>query len=237
MMNIALITAAGIGSRFGSDIPKQFIEVYDKPIIIYTLEKFQNNENIDWIIVACLKGWKEKLREYAEKFNITKLKWIVIGGNTVVESIYNCIIELDKHCDKNDVVIQHSGDRCLVSDEIINDSIETFFKYNSAIATVPGIEYLLEKDSLGKYFEIPREKISKVHTPNVFSLGKMLWAYEELKNRKIENVKTLCDLMVKLEEKLAFSKSDSLNMKITTKSDLEIFKAIVFQRQYKIKED
>lgn len=230
-MNIALITAAGIGSRFKCDTPKQFIEVYNKPIIIYTLEKFQNNENIDSIIVACLNGWEEKLKEYARKYNITKLKWVVQGGETVVDSIYNCILELQKHCNKEDVIIQHSGDRCLVSDFIINDSIETFEKYGSAIASVPGVEYLLEKDTLGKCIEIPREKVFKIHTPNVFSLEKMLWAYKEVENRNIKNVKTLCDLMVKLEEKLSFSKSDSLNMKITTKEDLEIFKAIVYKDQ------
>ena len=145
MMNIALITAAGIGSRFKSEVPKQFIEVYDKPIIIYTLEKFQNNENIDAIIVACLNEWEEKLREYAQKYNITKLKWIVEGGNTVVDSIYNCVVELKKHCKADDVIIQHSGDRCLVSDLIINDSIEIYNKFGNAIASVPGVEYMLEK--------------------------------------------------------------------------------------------
>lgn len=230
-MKIALITAAGIGSRFGSDIPKQFIEVYNKPVIIYTLEKFQNNKNIDAIIVACLNGWEEKLREYAKIFNITKLKWIVTGGSTVVESIYNCLLELSKHCDKEDIILQHSGDRCLISDEIIEDALDVYNKYNSAIASVPSVDYMLLKDKEENCIEIPREKTVKVHTPNVFSLGRMLDAYEKAKEKNITNAKTLCDLMVKLNEKIYFSKSNSLNMKLTTKEDLEILKSIIYNRK------
>ena len=81
-MNIALIIAGGAGNRMGQDIPKQFISIYDKPIIIYTLEGFQNHPMIDVIEVVCIKGWESVLQAYAKQFNITKLKWIVPGGNT-----------------------------------------------------------------------------------------------------------------------------------------------------------
>ena len=89
MSNIALLTAAGSGSRIHQDIPKQFLHVNNKPIIIYTLEAFQRHPNIDEICVVILKGWEEILWAYARQFNITKLKYVVNGGATGQESIYN----------------------------------------------------------------------------------------------------------------------------------------------------
>ena len=88
-MNFALIIAGGVGTRMGQDIPKQFINVYDKPVIVYTMEAFQNHPGIDAIIVVTLSAWMEVLKAYAKQFNITKLKWVVPGGATGQESIHN----------------------------------------------------------------------------------------------------------------------------------------------------
>ena len=96
-MKIALLTASGIGSRIKQDIPKQFIHVDNRPLIIHTLEKFQNHPNIDEICVVVLKGWEEMLKTYARQFNITKLKYIVNGGETGQLSIYNGLNEIKKN--------------------------------------------------------------------------------------------------------------------------------------------
>lgn len=95
MKNIALIIAGGVGSRMGYDIPKQFINVYNKPIIIYTLETFQMHPQIDEIEVVCIDGWEDTLKTYCEKFGITKLKYIVKGGSTGQESIRNGVYNLE----------------------------------------------------------------------------------------------------------------------------------------------
>ena len=100
-MNIALITAGGTGTRMNNNIPKQFLNIEDKPLIIYTLEKFQTHPSIDAICVTCLKGWQEILKAYALQFNITKLKWIVTGGATGQESIHNGLMTVAKECSES----------------------------------------------------------------------------------------------------------------------------------------
>ncbi len=91
-MVVALLTAAGVGTRMGQDIPKQFMHVENKPIIIHTMEAFQRHPNVDAIMVVILPAWIEVLKAYANQFNITKLKWVVSGGKTGQESIYNGIL-------------------------------------------------------------------------------------------------------------------------------------------------
>ena len=96
-MNIALIIAGGSGQRMGQDIPKQFINVADKPVIVYTLEAFQYHANIDLIAVVCIEGWEQVLWAYAKQFNITKLKHVILGGQNGQDSIRNGLFELEKH--------------------------------------------------------------------------------------------------------------------------------------------
>ena len=94
-MAVAIIIAGGSGSRMGQDIPKQFINVYDKPVLIYTLDGFQKHPMIDAIEVVCLDGWHDVLRAYARQFGITKLKWVVSGGKTGQESIRNGVYNME----------------------------------------------------------------------------------------------------------------------------------------------
>lgn len=120
-MNIALLTAGGTGTRMHQDIPKQFLHVKNKPILIYTLEAFERHPSIDAIIVVGLERWIDIIWAYAKQFNITKLKWVVSGGNTGHESIRNGLLELEKHCDISDVVMIHDGNRPMISPDIISD--------------------------------------------------------------------------------------------------------------------
>ena len=114
-MNIALLIAGGKGVRMNQDIPKQFLNINDKPVIIYTLEAFQKHPEIDEIAVVCLEGWQEILWAYARQFNISKLKWVVDGGLCGQESILNGVFELEKHYEDNDIVLIHDGIRPNVS--------------------------------------------------------------------------------------------------------------------------
>ena len=113
-MNIAVIIAGGSGQRMGQDIPKQFINVYDKPVIIYTLEGFQRHPQIDAIEVVCIDGWHDVLWAYAHQFNITKLKWVISGGNTGQESIRNGVFNLEGKVGDEDIIVIHDGNRPLV---------------------------------------------------------------------------------------------------------------------------
>lgn len=167
-MTIAIIIAAGSGSRMGQDIPKQFINVYDKPVLLYTLEGFQKHPDIDAIEVVCLEGWHEVVWAYAKQFNITKLKWIVSGGNSGQESIRNGVYNLEHKADPEDIVVIHDGIRPLVDETVLTDVIEKCRKYGNAVTSMPYNEQIFVIDhndpsTTTKY--IPRETLRRVATP------------------------------------------------------------------------
>jgi 2-C-methyl-D-erythritol 4-phosphate cytidylyltransferase len=227
-MNIALLTAAGTGTRTNQDIPKQFIHVENKPILIYTLEAFQMHPGIDAIIVVGLSGWVDILWAYAKQFNISKLKWVVEGGDTGQESIKNGIIELSQYCDKNDVVIVHDGNRPMVSQDIITDALIKYRQYGSAVAAIPCTEAVFESENgVESERTIPREQLYRTQTPHVYKLDKLIWAHEEAYRNGIENTAASCTLMNKLGEKVFFSLGSEKNIKITTIEDIEIFKSLL----------
>ena len=179
-MNVALLTAAGSGSRMHQDIPKQFIHVDNKPVIIYTMEAFQKHPAIDAMIVVTLESWIDVLWAYAKQFNISKLKWVVPGGETGQESIKNGLLELKKCLKDDDVVLVHDGNRPLVSTEIISDSLATFKKCGNAVAAIPCTEVVFESDDgVSSHISTPREKLFRTQTPHTYTLGDLLWAHSE----------------------------------------------------------
>lgn len=233
-MNIALILAGGCGVRMEQDIPKQFLNVYDKPVIVYTLEAFQKHSDIDAIIVTCLEGWNEILRAYATEAGITKLRWIVNGGKNGQESTRHALDVLEKECSKEDIVIIHDGIRPNISQEIISSSIVCCKQYGSGLAAIRCAETVIETDENRKNGNknVDRDTIMRIQTPHAFRLGKLLWAHEEAAKRGITNATTASSLMIDLGETMYFSLGSEKNVKITTTDDLEIFKAL-----YKVKRE
>ena len=226
---IALLTAAGTGSRMGQDIPKQFMHVENKPLIIHTMEAFQKHPNIDGIIVVTLPAWTAVLQAYASQFNITKLKWVVPGGATGQESIHNGLVELSKELADDDVVMVHDGNRCLVSSEIISNSLAVFHAHGSAVAAIPCVEAVFRSsdDGTSSTVSIPREQLFRTQTPHTYTLGKLLWAHEQAAEKGITNTAASCTLMQQLGETVYFSKGSETNLKITTVDDMLIFKALL----------
>ncbi|QHQ60681.1 NTP transferase domain-containing protein [Anaerocolumna sedimenticola] len=227
-MNIAMLIAGGSGQRMNQDIPKQFINVNDKPVIVYTLEAFQRHPNIDAIEVVCLEGWREILKAYAKQFNITKLRWITEGGENGQASICNGIKILKENCDMQDMVLIHDAIRPMVSQEIISDCISKCNRYGSAITVIPCVEAVLYSENHVKAEEtIDRSALMRTQTPQAFYLSKLLWAHEEAKSRGIMNSVATCTLMIELGEQVHFSTGSEKNIKLTTTDDIEIFKALL----------
>ncbi|MEH2930611.1 IspD/TarI family cytidylyltransferase [Candidatus Ventrimonas sp. KK005] len=227
-MNIALIIAAGSGHRMNQDIPKQFINVYDKPVLIYTLESFEKHPKIDAIEVVCLDGWHDILWAYAKQFNITKLKWVINGGNTGQESIRNGVFHLEGKCKNDDIIIIHDGIRPLVDDTILSDVIIKCQQYGNAVTSMPYNEQIFKVKSENTTSEyIPRETLRRVSTPQAYKFGKLDWAYHEAfkKGIGIYGSSYANTMMVDLGETLYFASGSDKNIKLTTKDDLEIFKA------------
>lgn len=227
-MNIAVIIAGGSGHRVGQDIPKQFINVYDKPVLIYTLEGFQKHPQIDEIGLVCLDGWHDVARAYARQFDIDKLKWIVSGGETAQESIREGVFYLEGKCREDDTVIIHDGIRPLVDDSVLSDVILKCERYGNAVTALPYNEQIFVADdeiSTVKY--IPRETLRRVATPQAYKFGRLVEAYHEAfeKGTGIYGSSYTNTMMVELGERLYFANGSDKNIKITTKDDLELFKA------------
>lgn len=227
-MNVAVIIAGGSGSRMGQDIPKQFINVYDKPILIYTLEAFQKHPDIDAIELVCIDGWHDIVWAYAKQYNITKLKWIVSGGTTGQESIRNGVYNLADKCSTEDIIIIHDGIRPLVDETVLSDVIIKCKQYGNAVTSLPYNEQIFVVDdeiSTRKY--IPRETLRRVSTPQAYRFGKLNWAYNEAFEKEIgiHGSSYTNTMMVELGEKLYFAAGSDKNIKLTTKDDLEMFKA------------
>ena len=213
-MNIALLTAAGSGTRMHQDIPKQFIHVDNKPVIIHTMEAFQKHPSIDAIIVVTLESWTEVLWAYAKQFNITKLKWVVAGGETGQESIRNGLNKIVDEVGEDVVVMVHDGNRPLISSEVISNSLATFAKYGSAVAVIPCTEVVFESDDgISSMVSTPRERLFRTQTPHTYRLAELLEAHKKAEELGINNTAASCMLMKELGKTTYFSRGSEENLK------------------------
>ena len=232
MSNIAVIIAGGSGSRMGQDIPKQFINVYDKPVLIYTLESFQRHPQVDAIEVVCLDGWHDILWAYAKQFNIDKLKWVVSGGTTGQESIRNGVYNLEGKVNNDDTIIIHDGIRPLVEPSVLSDIIDVCSRYGNAVTSLPYNEQIFvinEEDPTTTTKYINRDTLRRVATPQAYRFDLLLEKYKEAFQKEIGIYGShyTNTMMVELGVKLHFAAGSDKNIKLTTKDDLEVFKAYI----------
>ena len=218
MKNIALIIAGGVGARMGQDIPKQFINVHDKPVIIYTLEAFQKHPQIDAIEVVCLDGWHDVLRAYAKQFGISKLENIVSG--------------VERYKNDDDVVLIHDAIRPMVSADVITDNIRVCRQYGNAITVVPCTAAMLKTyDALSTVEQVPRDNLKITQTPQAFFLKDICDAHKEALDKGITNSVASCTMYIELGRKLYMSQGSEKNLKLTTSEDIEIFKALLMAKK------
>lgn len=227
-MNIGIIIAGGTGQRMRQDIPKQFINVYDKPVLIYTLEGFERHPQIDEMGVVCIDGWHDIVWAYARQFNITKLKWIVSGGSTVQESIRNGVFYLNDKCKPDDIVVIHDGIRPLVDSSVLSDVINKCSQHGNAVSAMPYNEQIfVMDDEVSSVQYIPREKLRRVSTPQAYKFDLLNEKYHEAFEKEVGIYGSAYanTMMVELGERLYFASGSDKNIKLTTKDDLKLFKA------------
>lgn len=231
-MNIALLTAAGSGSRMGQDIPKQFMNIDDCPVIIYTMQAFQHHPEIDAIAVVCLKGWEVVLKAYASQYGVTKLKYIFPGGVSNFHSIRNGLLGLrESGVSDDDIVIIQDGVRPLVSEDIISRNIETCKKYGYAVTGLLCKEVIMEyhaEENKLSYMPIPRERLVRTQTPHTYRLGTILSAQQEAIDKKIDDTAASCQLVAQIginDQHLVLG-SEKNGLKLTNVEDIELFKAL-----------
>lgn len=226
-MNIALLLAAGTDPTFRMDIPKQFVNVYNRPVIVYTMETFQRHPEIDVIMVACLKGWENMVEAYAKQFEITKLKWVMPGGRTGQETSKLAVDLLMEKCAENDIIVIHDAIRPMVTDEIISDSIYTCRKKGMGVAAVTSMDnVMMTDDGMTGRLSISRYAFRRIQTPQTYVLGALKRAHEEALEKGIEGENDTNNMISRLGRNVNFSKGSDKNLKINTVEDVAMFKAL-----------
>lgn len=226
-MIVAVLLAGGTGVRMGKEIPKQFIEVDGKPILAYTIEKFQRHNAIDTIVVVCVPGWESRVLSMADQYGFSKLSHVIPGGETALASIRNGVDVLT--CRDDDIVIVHDGVRPLVDNLSIDTVIEDCKRYGGAISSIPLIEHIVyEGHNRTDLRYIPREKAFRTITPQAYKYAKIVSAYKKAEETGMAKTSSFIGtMMLDVGEKVCLSKGSEDNLKITTPVDLIHFKTMV----------
>lgn len=231
MKNIAVIFAGGSGTRMNTvSRPKQFLELNGKPVIIYTLELFDNHPQIDAICVVCIESWIPFLKKQLKKFEITKVVEIVPGGTTGQDSIYNGLCAAERWSKENgdDVnVLIHDGVRPLIVEKTISDNIQVCVEKGNCITCVPATETFIVRQQ-DDSFEIPSREDSLIaRAPQTFRLNDILTVHRKaIENGEHDHIDS-CTLMSRYGYKMNTIIGPMENIKITTPTDFFIFRAMV----------
>ena len=226
-MNIALVLAAGSGTRMNNAQPKQFILVNNKPLFLYSVEAFQNNKDIDAIVIATSEEYIDLVKGYTK--DLSKVISVIKGGETRQQSVYNGLKEIEKNItNPKDLVLIHDSARPLVSQRIIDENIvlgKEFGAVDTVIAASDTIINSKDKETINEILN--RSELYQTQTPQTFEFGLIKNAHERALLDNVPNVTDDCRLAMHFGIKVHFAKGDKLNFKVTTPEDLEMFKALV----------
>ena len=227
-MNVALIFAGGSGRRMNTaSRPKQFLMLHNKEIIVYTLEHFERHPEIDAICVVCIESWIDYLKKALKKNDITKVKWIVPGGETGQDSIYNGLAAIHADCPEDSIVLIHDGVRPLINEKLITDNIVSVKANGSAITVTPVIEtVMLTSDDKKVYKSVDRDRSCTAKAPQSFYLKDIWAAHEQARAEGIHDKIDSATMMSDYGHALYTVAGGPENIKITTPTDFYIFRAL-----------
>ncbi len=236
MKNIAIILAGGRGTRVGAEVPKQFIEVLGRPVLSYTIERFQRHPEVDAIEVVCRDGWRGELDRICADGGFDKVRWVAPGGATFQDSVMSGLDHLAGKVSDNDQVLIHYGASPFVSDEVISDAIRVCALHGNASPAHSQV-YLAATIGDGQSTTefLDRDRIMVFNSPQALRYGYAKWVYAEGKRRglidKVEPHTT--SLMLAMGERVWFSKGSTSNIKITTPDDLRMFEGwVLYEREH-----
>lgn len=234
-MVAAVIFAGGVGARMKSaDIPKQFIEVDGKSIIIRTLEVFSQHPEIDKICISCLESWIDVLKEQIDQYGIKKVEAIVPGGSNGYESIHNGLMAAAEGARPDDLVLICDGVRPMITGELVSNCIRETREYGSAVPVTPSIDSVLEsQDGIHCCKNYPRSEMFITQAPQGFTFEKILWAHEEAEKRCITNPTSSSELLIELGETVHIFIGERQNIKVTTPEDLYTLRSHYYYQHYR----
>ena len=227
-MVTAMLFAGGVGSRMKStDMPKQFLKVAGKPIIIRTIGHFEKHPEVDDIVIACKADWIDYLNDLIQEYGIKKVRAVVPGGENGYQSIHNGVVETAKVATKpDDIILICDGVRPMLSEELISNAIKFTKEYGTAVPVTPSIDSLLyseDGEKCGKSYK--RSSMYITQAPQGYTMEKILWAHSEAERRGILNPVSSSELFIELGEKVRLFEGERINIKVTTQEDLEILNA------------
>ena len=231
-MNIAVIFAGGAGQRMNTrSLPKQFLEVHGKPILVYTLECFQTHEEIQGIVLVCLEEWIDYARVLIDKYHLSKVLAVIPGGDTGQDSIFAGVRYAYEHVDRESIVLIHDGVRPLIRPETISDCIRSVQEHGNAITTTPAIEtvFLRNENDVGKIFD--RSMCTMARAPQCFFLKDIYGAHLKAREEGRHDFIDSAVMMQHYGAKLFTVKGPVENIKITTPMDFYIFRALLDARE------
>ena len=234
-MNIGIIFAGGVGSRMNSrELPKQFLRIYDRPIIVHTIEHFENCNDVDAVVVVCVKDWIDYFNELVERYNLKKIRAVVPGGASGQLSIYNGLKaakEIAK--DEPSIVLIHDGVRPLINSDLLSKNIASVKEYGSSITSAIVKETIVEISNDGDILNVPNRANSRVaKAPQCFWLKDILSAHEKAIAEGRTDFIDSCTMMKHYGFKLHMTDGPYENIKITTPDDFYTMRAIL-----QVKED
>lgn len=232
--NIAIIFAGGSGVRMGSGLPKQFLEVNGKPIIIHTLEIFEDHPDIDGIYVACKEEYIDRLNRFTKLFMITKVRGIVPGGSTGQDSIYNALKAASADYPNDSTALIHDGVRPCITAETIDDALASVREYGNAVICTPMYETPVQSESGEDVETLPaRSSFYTAQAPQCFPLGEILDVHEAVRkeNPDYTGIVDSCTLMKQAGYDIHIVEGPRGNIKVTTPEDMFVFKAMLEYRE------
>lgn len=225
-MNIAIILSGGVGTRMGTKIPKQYIEVAGRPVLAYCIDSFEKCERIDAFIIALADEWKGYVQS---NIQVSKPLYFCEPGETREHSIYNALkcAKKEGYADE-DIVIIHDAVRPMVSKQLITDCLDGAAQYDAAIATIDVKDTIYMSEADNCITSVPkRANLHAGQTPEAFKLGKYLKIHDECTYEEICAVTGGAEFAYRCGLKVFLSKGAEINFKLTTTSDLDRFKQIV----------
>lgn len=228
MKNYAIILAGGVGKRMGAEIPKQFLEVAGKPIIVHSIENFQKNPQVEKILVVCVKDWIDKAWALVKEYSLTKVEWIVEGGSTGHDSIRNGVFFLKDKLDADDYVIVHDAVRPVLPQKAIDELIKVAHDKGNASSSIechPPIVYTEDHES--GISDVDREHVMLTASPQMFKYSLALHCYEQAEEENYHTSTFTSSLLIHCGERVYFARGTQCNIKVTQKADLALFEALL----------